>query len=55
MNKKETIASEMHNLQKYFGVYEINLILGDYRSYKQLRLQHSYKDIFNEINNLTLN
>jgi hypothetical protein len=48
----ETIAQEMYNLQKYFGTHEINLILGDFRSYKQLRELHSYKEIFNEINNL---
>lgn len=47
------LSEEMHHLQKYFGIYEINLILGDFRSYKQLRELHSYKDIFNEINNLT--
>ena len=48
----ETIAQEMYNLQKYFGTPEINLILGDFSSYKQLRELHSYKEIFDEINNL---
>jgi len=45
----ETTAKEMHNLQKYFGHYEINAILGDLNSYKQLREVHTYKQIFNEI------
>ncbi len=48
----ETKAKEMYNLQKYFGTYEVNLILGDFKSYKKLRELHTYKEIFNEINNL---
>lgn len=44
-----TKAKEMHDLQKYFGVYEVNAILGDLNSYKQLREVHTYKQIFNEI------
>ena len=45
----ETTAKEMYNLQKYFGHYEVNAILGDFRSYKQLREVHTYKQIFDEI------
>jgi hypothetical protein len=45
----ETKAKEMHDLQKYFGAYEVNAILGDLNSYKQLREVHTYKQIFNEI------
>jgi hypothetical protein len=45
----ETKANEMYNLQKYFGTYEVNAILGDFNSYKQLREVHSYKQIFDEI------
>ena len=48
----ETLAQEMYNLQKYFGKDEVNIILGDFRSYKQLRELHSYKEIFNEIETL---
>lgn len=44
-----TKAKEMHELQKYFGTYEINAILGDLNSYKQLREVHTYKQIFDEI------
>lgn len=48
MNK----AQEFYNLQKYYGVSEINLILGNLESYKSLRYKHSFQEIFNEINNL---
>jgi len=48
----ETKAKEMYNLQRYFGIHEVNLILGDLRSYKLLRELHTYQEIFNEINNL---
>ena len=48
----ETTAQEMYNLQKYFGRYEVNAILGDLNSYKQLREVHTYKQIFDEINSL---
>lgn len=44
-----TKAKEMYDLQKYFGVYEINAILGDLNNYKQLREVHTYKQIFNQI------
>lgn len=44
-----TKAKEMYNLQKYFGNYEVNAILGDLNSYKQLREVHTYKQIFDEI------
>lgn len=47
-----TKAKEMHDLQKYFGTYEVNAILGDLNSYKQLRYVHTYKQIFDEINHL---
>ena len=47
--RTETTAQEMHNLQKYFGHYEVNAILGDLNSYKQLREVHTYKQIFDEI------
>ncbi len=50
--KTKTIAQEMYNLQKYFGKDEVNIILGDYRSYKQLREIHTYQEIFNEIETL---
>ena len=36
-------------LQKCFGVDEINLILGDLVSYKELRKKYTYKEIFDEI------
>ena len=48
----ETKAEEMYNLQKYFGFRKVNLILGDFTSYKLLRELHTYQEIFNEINNL---
>ena len=44
-----TKSKEMHELQKYFGTYEVNAILGDLNSYKQLREAHTYKQIFDEI------
>ena len=47
--RTETEAKEMHDLQKYFGHYEVNAILGDLNSYKQLRQVHTYKQIFEEI------
>jgi hypothetical protein len=47
--RTETKAKEMYNLQKYFGRYEVNAILGDLNSYKQLREVHTYKQIFDEI------
>lgn len=47
--RTETKAKEMHDLQKYFGTYEVNAILGGLRSYKQLREVHTYKQIFDEI------
>ena len=50
--RTETKAKEMHNLQKYFGHYEVNAILGDLNSYKQLREVHTYKQIFDEISTL---
>ena len=50
--RTETKAKEMYNLQKYFGHYEVNAILGDLNSYKQLRQVHTYKQIFDEINSL---
>ena len=50
--RTETITEEMYNLSKYFGHYEVNAILGDLNSYKQLREVHTYKQIFDEINSL---
>ena len=50
--RTETTAQEMYNLQKYFGSYEVNAILGDLNSYKQLREVHTYKQIFDEISTL---
>lgn len=50
--RTETTAQEMHNLQKYFGHYEVNAILGDLNSYKKLREVHTYKQIFDEISSL---
>lgn len=49
------IASEMYTLQKYFGIQEINLILGNLESYKFLRYKHSYQEIFDEVNKLMNN
>jgi len=48
-------ATEMYNLQKYFGYNEINLILGNLESYKFLRYKHSYQEIFDEIETLIQN
>ena len=45
-------ATEMYNLQKYFGTQEINLIFGNLESYKFLRYKYSYQEIFNEIETL---
>jgi hypothetical protein len=45
-------SEEMYNLQKHFGHYEVNAILGDLNSYKQLRQVHTYEQIFDEINSL---
>jgi len=50
--RTETKAIEMYNLQKYFGHYEVNSILGDLNSYKQLREVYTYKQIFDEISTL---
>ena len=50
--RTETKVKEMYNLQKYFGHYEVNAILGDLNSYKQLREVHTYKQIFDEISAL---
>ena len=47
--RTETKVKEMYNLQKHFGHYEVNAILGDLNSYKQLREVHTYKQIFDEI------
>lgn len=47
--RTETKAKEMYNLQKCFGHYEVNAILGNLNSYKQLREVHTYKQIFDEI------
>jgi hypothetical protein len=48
----ETTAQEMYELQKYFGTYEVNAILGDFNSYKQLREVHTYKQIYEEVYSL---
>ena len=47
-------AKEMHELQKYFGIQEINLILGSFESYKVLRNKHSFQEIYNEIKTLMI-
>lgn len=46
------IAQEMYTLQKYFGTQEINLILGNLESYKVLRDEHTFQEIYNEIKDL---
>lgn len=48
-------AQEMHTLQKYFGIQEINLILGNLESYKVLRYEHTFQEIFDEVNDLMNN
>lgn len=48
----ESKADEMRSLQKHFGTYEVAKVLGDYRSYKLLRAEHSYTTIFKEMDNL---
>jgi len=45
-------ADEMRNLQMHFGTYEVAAVLGDYRSYKLLRAEHSYSAIFKEMDNI---
>jgi hypothetical protein len=47
-------AQEMYTLQKYFGIQEINLILGNFESYKVLRDKHSFQEIYNEIKSLMI-
>jgi len=46
---KISLASEMYNLQQLFGVDEVNMILGDLKSYKLLREKYSYQIIYNEV------
>jgi len=48
-------ASELYQLQKYFGTQEINLLFGNLESYKFLRYQHTYQEIFDEVNKLMNN
>ena len=48
----ESLSDEMRSLQKYFGTYYTAKVLGDYRSYKLLRAEHSYKTIYNEMRDI---
>lgn len=48
-------AQEMYTLQKYFGTQEILLILGNLDSYKVLRYEHTFQEIFDEVYNLMNN
>ena len=55
MKQPTNKAEEMYTLQKYFGTYETNVILGNLSSYKALREVHTFQDIFNEIKQLCQN
>ncbi len=48
----ESLSDEMRSLQNYFGTYYTAKVLGDYRSYKLLRAEHSYKTIYNEMRDI---
>jgi len=48
-------AQELYTMQKYFGTHELNLILGNLESYKVLRYEHSFQEIFDEVNKIMNN
>lgn len=46
------MIQEYKNLINNFGSYEVSAILGNIKSYKTLRTEHSYKQIYDEVYNL---
>jgi hypothetical protein len=42
-------AEEFYCLQNYFGTDWINKLLGNFKSYKAIRENFSFQDVFNEI------
>lgn len=49
------MIQEYKNLINNFGSYEVSAIIGDIKSYKTLRTENSYKQIYEEVYNLLKN
>lgn len=43
------MIQEYKNLINNFGSYEVSQYIGDINSYKTLRTEHSYKQIYEEV------